>query len=287
MANFLSNLFYSFNKDKYPQLLIIGTQKAGTTTLFDMLNCCPNFCGSSDKETGFFTKDVFYNQGNEWYLMQFEQCNSNAIKFEATPEYLYYPDTPKKIYSFNKRMKFIVVLREPAARCYSAWNMFRSFNENSAEHIYNQFTQYANPPLREAISDLLFTEHFPSFKQAVFDDIERYQSKSNDWEPSFVRRGLYCEQIENYLQYFRLSEFLFLEQRELNHPDLVLKKISNFLDIEIDTTAIENPVISNTGAYEAHDESLDETMFMLKSFYKPFNDRLFSQIGIEYDWNEQ
>jgi hypothetical protein len=287
MSSFLSNVFHSFDKSKYPQLLIIGVQKAGTTTLFDLLNHCPNFCGSADKESGFFTKDIFYNQGNEWYSKQFGYCSSDAIKFEATPEYLYYPDVPKKIFSFNKNMKFIVILREPADRCYSAWNMFRSFNENCAEQIYNQFTQYANPPLREIIKNLLFTENFPSFKQAVIDDIERYQSKSNDIEPSFVRRGLYCEQIENYLQYFHLSNFLFLEQRELNQPESVLKKISNFLEIEIDATTIENPVISNTGVYEANDESLDEIMCLLKSFYKPFNQKLFNQIGTHYDWNEQ
>jgi hypothetical protein len=275
--------------DSFPSFMIIGVQKAGTTTLFDLLNHCLNFCGSSDKESGFFTKDVFYKQGNEWYLKQFEQCNSDAIKFEATPEYLYYPDTPKKIFSFNKQMKFIVILRDPAARCYSAWNMFKSFNdnENFAEQIYNNFTRYANPPLRDAISDLLFTKHFPSFKQAVIDDIQRYESKSNDMEPSFVRRGLYCEQIENYLHYFHLSQFLFLEQRELNYPDSVLKKIAHFLDKEIDVTTIEHPVMSNVGTYKAGDENLNEMMVMLKSFYKPFNQKLFSQIGIHYDWNEQ
>jgi hypothetical protein len=165
--------------------------------------------------------------------------------------------------------------------------MFRSFNANCAEQIYNQFTQYANPPLREKIKDLLFTKNFPSFKQAVIDDIERYQSKSNDIEPSFVRRGLYCEQIENYLHYFHLANFLFLEQRELNQPESVLKKISSFLEIAIDATTIEHPVISNTGVYEAYDESLDEIMCLLKAFYKPFNQKLFHQIGIHYDWNEQ
>lgn len=270
-----------------PQFLIIGVQKAGTTTLFDMLSQIPGFCGSSDKETGFFIKDVFYKQGNEWYLKQFEQCGLDSIKFEATPAYIYHPDALKRIYQFNSDMKFIVVLREPVARCYSAWNMFRRFHEGMADQIYTQFTQYANPPEREAIRNLLFAENFPSFKQAVMDDIERFTSKSTDIEPSFVRRGIYFEQIANYLQYFSLSNFLFLEQRELNYPANVLQKVSEFLSMGIDLSLVSNPVISNVGDYLNCDTETEETFLLLRDFYNTHNEKLFSQIGINYDWNER
>ena len=270
-----------------PQFLIIGVQKAGTTTLFDMLSQIPGFCGSSDKETGFFIKDVFYKQGNEWYLKQFEQCGLDSIKFEATPAYIYHPDALKRIYQFNSDMKFIVVLREPVARCYSAWNMFRRFHEGMADQIYTQFTQYANPPEREAIRNLLFAENFPSFKQAVMDDIERFTSKSTDIEPSFVRRGIYFEQIANYLQHFSLSNFLFLEQRELNYPANVLQKVSEFLSMGIDLSLVSNPVISNVGDYLNCDTETEETFLLLRDFYNTHNEKLFSQIGINYDWNER
>lgn len=266
--------------------LILGVQKAGTTTLFDMLNQIPGFCGSSDKETGFFTKDIFYNQGNEWYSKQFENCSHSAIKFEATPAYIYNPDAAKRIFLYNKCMKFIVVFREPAARCYSAWNMFRRFNESSANQIFEQFTQHSNFSHRGAISNLLFTKHFPSFKQAVADDIERYLSQSSDIEPSFVRRGIYFDQIENYLQYFRLEDFLFLEQRELNVPAVVFQKISNFLDVEIDDSSVNNPISSNVGDYLGESGEVEETFLLLRNFYRAHNEKLFNQIGIRYDWNE-
>ena len=269
-----------------PFLLILGVQKAGTTTLFDMLNRIPGFCGSNEKETGFFIKDKFYNQGPEWYLKQFEQCSRDAIKFEATPAYIYHPDALKRIYKFNNDMKFIVVLREPVARCYSAWNMFRRFNESMADQIFTQFSQHANPPEREAIRNLLFAEHFPSFKQAAMEDIERYISKSTDIEPSFVRRGIYCEQVANYLQYFSLDDFLFLEQRELNYPATVLQKVSDFLNVEIDLRLISNPVVSNLGDYLSCDAETEETLQLLRDFYKEHNEKLFNQIGIHYDWNE-
>lgn len=286
MFNTLFN-FLEFNRK--PKLLILGAQKAGTTTLFDMLDSIPGFCGGNGKEVNFFTKDVNYQKGAEWYFGQFGDCDRKAIKFEATPEYLYYPDVPQKIASFNKATKFIVLLREPSARCYSAWNMFRSFNADTklANHIYETFTQYANPPVRNEVKDLLFTENFPTFEQAVLDDIKRCHTKSDVLEPSFVRRGLYSEQIENYLQYFSLSSFLFIEQSELNQPNLALKKISTFLDVEINVTLIKAPVVSNIGMYEKNGLGVDEIMPTLKAFYKPYNEKLFNQIGIHYNWNEQ
>jgi len=273
-------------RDRLKQFLIIGVQKAGTTTLFNLLDSIPGFCGSSVKEIGFFTKDVFYQKGESWYLEHFQKCGRGAIKFEASPAYLYYPSAPKRIYSFNRDMKFIVVLREPAARCHSAWNMFRRFNESTADQIFTQFIQHANPPEREAISKLLFAKHYPSFKQAVADDIDRYVSKSSDIEPSFVRRGLYWGQIANYLHYFKLGNFLFLEQGELNHPVTALQKVSDFLNVKIDLNSINSLPPSNIGDYLSCDAQTEGTILMLREFYKPHNEKLFSQIGVHYNWNE-
>ena len=286
MASFLFDSNNPSDKKMGPKLLILGVQKAGTTTLFEMLNRIPDFCGSNEKETGFFIRDKFYKQGMEWYLRQFQSCSHAAIKFEATPAYIYHPDAPKRIYEFNNEMKFIIVLREPVARCYSAWNMFRRFNESMADQIFTQFTQHANSPEREAIRNLLFAEHFPSFKQAVMEDLERYISKSTHIEPSFVRRGIYCEQVANYFQYFSLNDFLFLEQRELNDPAAVLQKVSKFLSVEIDLRLVINPMVSNLGDYLNCDAETGETLQLLRDFYKPYNEMLFSQIGIHYDWNK-
>ncbi|HEY8036065.1 MAG TPA: sulfotransferase domain-containing protein [Methylobacter sp.] len=285
MVSFLTKFHRFFIR--YPEFLIIGVQKAGTTTLFDMLNSYPNFCGSFDKEPGFFTNDVFYNQGNDWYLKQFERCNRGTIKFEATPFYIYHPDAAKRIFSFNKRMKFIVILREPAARCYSAWNMYRQFNLSGADNIFEQFVQYGNPSNKNAISDLLFAAQYPSFKQAVEDDIERYRSRSTDIEPSFVRRGIYYDQIENYLQYFSLDNFLFLEQRELSQPIELIRNISEFLKVAIDVSLVDNHISSNVGDYLDESAEIEKTLLLLRDFYREHNEKLFSLIGIHYDWNEK
>lgn len=266
-------------------LLILGAQKAGTTFLFRLLNSIPSFCASTKKEIGYFSNDYFYENDKSWYLSSFGK--KKGIMFEASPEYLYYPYVPQRIAGFGFPVRFIVLLREPAARCLSAWNMFRKMNRSSSQKIYDNFIQYANKSNREAITELLFAKQYPSFRKTVLEDIERYESKNNNLEPSFVRRGIYCEQIENYLNYFRFSDFLFIEQNELRYPKTLLKKIANFLEMKINAKAINTPEASNVGKYDGDSDDVRETLNILKIFYRPFNEKLFDQIGVRYGWNKQ
>lgn len=269
-----------------PQMLIVGVQKAGTTTLFDLLDSFPEFCGARTKEVGYFINDAYFQKGPGWYLSRFSRCKSGSIRFEATPEYFYYPEVPKRIADYNGAMKIIVLFREPAQRCLSAWNMFRHFNKNSAQHIYDQFVADTNPDVKRAARELLFTQHFPSFEQAIVDDIKRFESKSKEKEPSFVRRGIYFEQVQNFLQYFPMENFLFLEQRDLNQSAAVLERIETFLGIKIRDSRRTVPLKSNIGTYVGQDNDTTRVLSKLKEFYRPHNEKLFEQIGIRYDWND-
>jgi hypothetical protein len=280
----MSNSFESRRQYFFPRVLIIGVQKAGTTTLFDLLNKVPGLCGSDIKETGFFSKKQLYEQGEDWYSQRFAHCVPDSICFEATPAYIFHPDSPSRISSFNPNMKLIVIFREPAARCYSAWNMFRRFNENNADDIYQQFTRFADVRQKEAISDLLFTKDFPSFRQAVKDDIERYNTKCDDIEPSFVRRGIYHEQITRYLNYFDLSSFLFLEQNELNDLQLLSLRLSDFLGVDIGHSILAGSIKSNVAEYKIQNEADNSVLQGLREFYIPHNERLFGIIGRRFSW---
>jgi hypothetical protein len=267
-----------------PSFLIIGVQKAGTTTLFDLLSKVPKLCGSDIKETGYFSKRKLYDQGEDWYSQRFKKCNPGQISFEATPAYIYHPDAPARIYSFNPQMKFIVVFREPVARCYSAWNMFRRFNKNGADAIYQQFTRFADDGQKNAIADLLFTKDFPSFRQAIEGDIDRYKNKSLDIEPSFVRRGIYHEQLARYLNLFAINTFLFIEQNELNDIKNLCFKLSNFLGFPI-AIPTENLIESNVADYETLTKENASLLNDLREFYAPHNEKLFELIDRRFTWN--
>jgi len=273
-----------------PDLLILGTAKAGTTSLFEFLNNLPGFSGALNKELRYFSMDHYYHQGTDWYHRQFEAGPPN-IKFEATPHYLYFPAVAERVhryqYETGKTLKFIVLLREPATRAYSAWNMERSFHQHRAVDIIENHYKYYNPDLRASLTNLLLQKEFPSFQQAVLDDIERLNRHDPLLEPSYVRKGLYARQILHWKKWFDLRHFLFLEVRELCEPALVIKKLEAFLGIKINpNTKLPANAKLNRGQYEQiPNETTMQTLEMLKEFYRPYNKELFEILGKQFDWN--
>ena len=283
--------FIKYLKRSGPSLIIIGAQKAGTSSLFSLLKKSPAFCGSSKKEVHFFDRDIFYNRKFNWYHSHFDRCAPGKTKLEATPSYIYTPHVPERIYNysrkFNNNLKFILMFREPSSRCYSTWNMFRFLNEKRAEKIYQNHVKYANEPERKAITDLLFCENYPSFEQAVKEDIKRREEGEENLEPSFVRRGFYYEQITHWLNYFILCDFLFVEIKELANPQTLYEKICEWLELDLDPLFTEKIIFAkHKGEYLAKTQPEERTLAMLKDYYRPHNEKLFQLIGTRYDWDD-
>jgi len=118
---------------KYPDFMIIGAQKAATTTFHSLLVDASQgqICGYGDKEKHFFSGPGYehdYEAAVAKYKSQFSGCGANQLTNDATPGYSAKPNTPQKIkesYSpedFAKK-KFIFLLREPVHRLYSEFQM--------------------------------------------------------------------------------------------------------------------------------------------------------------------
>lgn len=272
-----------------PKFLIIGVQKAGTTTLFDMLSDTSVTKGSSEKEVHFFDRDSAYQSGLGWYLNYFKAANGK-MTFEASPSYIYSQRAPRRIYETLGSVKFIMIMRDPVKRCFAAWNMFRNFNKDKriAQNINETFIKHSNVEHRQYMHELLFAEKFPGFEECVSRDILRYETCSSIEEPSFVRRGLYYEQIVRYLDYFSIQDFLFLEQSELTiNVDETLSKIQRLLGLK-DKPLISGSraaVNSNKGYYDdIVVEEYKQVFLTLYSFYQEHNAKLFGLIGKACPW---
>jgi hypothetical protein len=74
-----------------PNVVIAGTVKSGTTSLFTYLSWHPDVCVSSVKETNYFTPIIYDEKISnlENYYSFFEHCNESLITLEASPRYLY------------------------------------------------------------------------------------------------------------------------------------------------------------------------------------------------------
>ncbi|MBU0638918.1 MAG: sulfotransferase domain-containing protein, partial [Planctomycetes bacterium] len=113
-----------------PDLLIIGAQKAGTTSLHRYLCRHPNVLGPWSKEVHYF--DIQYDKGTTWYRTHFPSWPYKCLKdirrgrrslaFETSPYYLFHPCVPERVHKLLPNVKLIAILRDPVGRAYSHYH---------------------------------------------------------------------------------------------------------------------------------------------------------------------
>lgn len=146
-------------KPQIRHLLIVGAQKAGTTSLFDYLRLHPQIAVSAEKEVNFFT--FRYSQGLSWYRDIFEPDADARYLLDASPQYLHHDEAPQRIGRDIPDAVLVSVLRDPIDRAISnfRYNISRGLQDPAesfgdvvrterGEGIYLKKGQYARQ-LRE------------------------------------------------------------------------------------------------------------------------------------------
>lgn len=121
----------------YPNIVIAGAPKCGTTSVFGFLADHPDVCASSLKETCFLIDQDYtlYNpdrnvatQGVEAYSQFFDHCRNRdaQIYLEATPDYLYQKTPLTYLPQLDPVPHIIFILRRPAERVYSMFQFARN-----------------------------------------------------------------------------------------------------------------------------------------------------------------
>ena len=123
--------------------IVIGAQKSGTTSLCSFLEAIPGLCLSRPKEPMFFSRDelalhphFFAEHPQEWFTFDWDQqreklleqyqtyfahATPDALRGEGSTSYLLSQRAPERLFGLNPQAKIIAVLRDPAARAYSAY----------------------------------------------------------------------------------------------------------------------------------------------------------------------
>lgn len=106
-------------------LMIIGAQKAGTTSLKNYLSEHPEILSHPQTEFGYFRSDQQY--GNEFekeFKRHFTVGNKNASRVVAKSVGIYSSETAlRRLAVHNPDCKLVLILREPVSRSYSSYNM--------------------------------------------------------------------------------------------------------------------------------------------------------------------
>ena len=113
-----------------PSLVIAGFQKTGTTALASLLAENMGIRFPKQKEVHYFDSNKGFRKGMAWYVRQFPEWDYHfhdwqdpPLYAEATPFYISSPIACERMARVLPDVKIVVMVREPASRAYSEWQM--------------------------------------------------------------------------------------------------------------------------------------------------------------------
>jgi hypothetical protein len=193
-------------------IIIGGSTKCGTTSLFHYLSGHPEICSSKIKETRFFwtgnynlPQQIINDKEIKNYEDFFFSCSNDQWKLEATPDYLYSSETASKIKSQFPNCRFIFILRDPVERIIS-W--------------YKYSKQIGHLPADSTINDYI----------KLLRDTDGINS------PQYLRaleQGNYADYLEPYFNLFGKGNCMIVFYKELqNDAEGLMADVCDFLKIE-------------------------------------------------------
>lgn len=264
-------------RKRLPSCIIIGVFKCGTRELIDFMEIHPNISvrGFQAYELDFFfSKQYKENDLRASYdrLRNLMPCSySDQITVFKHPGYFEHKLVPQRLYTFNKKLKMILVVREPVKRLISQVSFRHILNENGAcnyirEHVVNETT-------------------------GEIKDVD------------FVRYSTYDTSMERYLQFFNLSQILVIETTELQYdPVKVLARVEKFLGLSefishkhfVYNTAKrffcikspERPVCYGERRGRTYNDSstFSKIRRIFHNYFEPHNKRFFAMIQKTFEW---
>jgi len=183
-----------------PDFLVIGAPKAGTTSLSLYLAGHPSVHVAPVKEVRFFDQDDRWSRGIGWYRQQFAGSSEKRCRGEATPGYLTSPVAAARMARVVPEARLIVLLRQPAARAYSAyWEIVAWRGESRS-----------------------------------FDEIVgSWHNLADCSADPYLWGSRYLPQLRAYCEYFSSEQILVLLTEDLRKdPSSVFTRVCDFLGVE-------------------------------------------------------
>ncbi len=172
-----------------PSFVIVGAQRAGTTTLFRVLSEHPDVIRPTvSKGIGYF--DVKYSRGPRWYRGHFPLAWSArrnhgpaAVTFESSGYYSFHPLAAERLARDLPDVRVVLLVREPVERAYSAYRheFARGFETESFEAALDLEEERTAGEADRIAAD-------PSY--------ESFQHRHH----SYLARGRYSEQIDRMVE---------------------------------------------------------------------------------------
>lgn len=263
----------------FPDFLIIGTKRGGTTSLFNYLIRHPGILGMYPQVRGKKSTDYYFADKNKtarWYRSHFHANTYRKIlstrlayrplSLEASPYYLWDPRVAGKVARQAPATKAIVLLRDPVKR---AWSHYQERSQNGIEPL--DF-----PSALEAEDERLDGE-----LNRMLED-PAYHSTAWDWY-SYRSRGEYLWQIRNWTQHLSRDNLLVIFSEELYaDTQATVDRVCAFLSLPtftLPTTQTYN------AAQRATDSIPDQEAKALRRQFRSHDQELAEHLGKQLPWH--
>ncbi len=208
----------------FPNFLVVGAQRSGTTSLFYYLLAHDNVVGPI-RNKGVHWYDTGFHHSPAWYRSHFprqakldeifDRTGLPVAVGEGSPYYLYHRQIPARIAGALPDTKAIAVLRDPVDRAVS-------------HHQHEVARGFESLSLAEAIA--AEPERLDGEDEKLAAD-PTYVSFA-DMRHSYVARGQYADQIERYRHHLGPDNLLVLDQRLLlAEPEKTVRRAFDFLGL--------------------------------------------------------
>ncbi len=222
-------------------LIIAGTTRAGTTSLFNYLGDHPRVHRSTIKETRFFLDSSelkrihHYEEGLGAYNTFFPDCPAESVRLEATPDYLYCPTAAKRIADSLPGAVVVVILREPISRLIS-WRRYAI--QNGLLDAKTTLTDYIQTQFDAEATGKNLPQHLRSLKE-----------------------GRYAQFLTPWVEAFDSSRLIICHYRDLlNTPADVTRHICDHVGID--------PACYSNYTFDIHNESRRVRWPKIQSAYR-------------------
>jgi Sulfotransferase domain len=256
-----------------PDFLILGAQRSGTTSLARYLAEHPAVRTMANvKGAHYFDKN--YDKGIDWYRGHFPSAPYRAwlkrrtgfdlVTGEGSPYYLLHPLVPERVAEVMPSAKLIAMLRDPIERAYSGY-----------QHEFGRgFETLAFEDAVEAEPGRLEGE-----RQRMIEDPA--YSSFDFQHHSYLTRGLYLDQIQQWLRHFPREQLLVIGAEEFfQEPARLFAHVLEFL--ELPPWSLDRYEQHNARSYAPMSTAMRTR---LEAYFREPNRRLFDDLGRSFAWS--
>lgn len=281
-------------------LMIVGSQKSGTSSLLRYLAQHPEIFAHPQPEMTYFLQDHEYEKGVDWaHNKYYSKCpNGNQI-IAKNVMVMCSPERMQRIYEHNPEIQLVVLLREPVSRANSAywwarrrgWENIKTFEEALAAeekrlkedwfkwrqclykynstyypHLYNLIDQFGEDQIHCFLTDEL-KDNAVNICQSLYKLI----GVKADFEPV-------VEQQFNQAAMPRSEKLGYLFTQFLSSQNTLRRTIRKIIPISTAHKLKKTVFDLNEKSFTPPKMNLN-THRELSDYFQPFNEQLAALIG--------